>query len=330
MPTSQFIACLAVLTAFEAEGGNVFDPWANAQLGVEGFPDCRRRHPAIELDPYNAGRDLECPPKFAPADAVRIACVGDSITAGAHASAREYTYPAQLQTLLDDTHGPGKFSVQNLGASGTTVEVDSESPYVRTPQFKALSKGNWDVIVLMLGTNDAKVLKPGCDTGATVETCPFLSDYMALIRFCAKLGKAHRPPSIYVAIPPPLMESYYSGILAKIVNSVYPNIFPALLNSPLVNGLIDIYTEMGGSTMWKSVFPSDPGCTIDSKLRSCLWYCDAQSCDQCHPNDYGNKHLAVRIGSALKEHQGGFVFARELDLSPSKRQLRISDETTLV
>ena len=39
----------------------------------------------------------------------------------------------------------------------------SNSPYWKRPQFKALTANKWDIIIIMLGTNDAK--DPG-DHGA--------------------------------------------------------------------------------------------------------------------------------------------------------------------
>ena len=40
-------------------------------------------------------------------------------------------------------------------------------------------------------------------------------------------------------------------------------------------GLIDLFTTLGGS-----------------KLDRYEWFCDGQSCDQCHPDDNGYAHMA--------------------------------------
>ena len=41
---------------------------------------------------------------------------------------------------------------------------------------------------------------------------------------------------------------------------------------------------------WQQAFPKS--CTLNSPWPACPWYCDSQSCDECHPNDSGYKRLA--------------------------------------
>lgn len=53
---------------------------------------------------------------------------------------------------------------------------------------------------------------------------------------------------------------------------------------------IQIYAIMGGVPNWPEAFPD--GCALKSPWPSCPWWCDAQSCDQCHPNDNGYRRLA--------------------------------------
>ena len=54
---------------------------------------------------------------------------------------------------------------------------------------------------------------------------------------------------------------------------------------------------MGGVPDWQSSFPD--GCTLNSPWPACPWWCDAQHCDQCHPNDSGYAHLAQLVKSGL-------------------------------
>ena len=58
----------------------------NEALGVPGFPDCVRLHPERQLSVADAAMDLNCTQRAAPPAAIRIGCVGDSITAGVHSS----------------------------------------------------------------------------------------------------------------------------------------------------------------------------------------------------------------------------------------------------
>lgn len=71
------------------------------------YPDCR-------LHTNGAGaagtpRDLVCAQRVAAPGAVRVACVGDSITAVGHTSSKAHQYPSQLQDLLDAAHGNGTY-----------------------------------------------------------------------------------------------------------------------------------------------------------------------------------------------------------------------------
>jgi lysophospholipase L1-like esterase len=73
-----------------------------------------------------------------------------------HSTGGNHTYPFRLQMLLDKAHGWGKYVVSNLGACGSTMLRKGDSPYWLRPQFQALMSGEWDIVTIMLGTNDAK------------------------------------------------------------------------------------------------------------------------------------------------------------------------------
>ena len=79
--------------------------------------------------------------------ALRIACVGDSITAGARVEAELESYPAQLSQQL----GEG-YEVRNFGLGGATL-LRSGTPHV----WSELSKVDAflpDGVIVALGTND--------------------------------------------------------------------------------------------------------------------------------------------------------------------------------
>lgn len=86
------------------------------------------------------------------ADAVRVACVGDSITygMGCPEDRRDAdSYPAQLQALLG--HG---YHVGNFGHTGTCVARDGTKPYLEQDEARAAEDFDPDIVVVMLGTND--------------------------------------------------------------------------------------------------------------------------------------------------------------------------------
>jgi hypothetical protein len=142
----------------------------NPLLGVPGFPDCVRDQRAVAngVAPELA---LNCSTAHK-AGLIQIGTIGDSITAGVHSTGGNHTYPGQLQIMLDQSH-PGKYQVTNLGACGSTMLKKSNSPYWKRPQFKELTSKKWDIIIIMLGTNDAK--DPGdhgASSGPTAPRCP--------------------------------------------------------------------------------------------------------------------------------------------------------------
>lgn len=81
---------------------------------------------------------------------VRVACVGDSITAGSGAG-KGNSYPAQLGRMLGE-----KWSVKNFGVSGATLLNNGNHPYRKTTAFKDALAFNPSVVVIKLGTNDTK------------------------------------------------------------------------------------------------------------------------------------------------------------------------------
>lgn len=281
----------------------------NHALGVPGFPDCVRAHPLFDLNVADAADDLICAQKEAPNDAIKIGTVGDSITAGAHSTGSKHTYPGQLQILLDKIHGKDKYSVTNLGACGSTMLKKGDSPYWKRPQYSALTKGKWDIIVIMLGTNDAKDLGDhgpnnwqhdcGGENHTELSSCSFAEDYKSMIDLVRTLGTTPAGPKIYVQIPPPLMQQYAIGANQTVINSVYPKLVPLIQRANKVLGPIDVYTGMGGVADWKAQFP--PSCKIDTarSFAPCAWYCDTQSCNQCHPNNAGYHHMATVVLKGL-------------------------------
>ena len=81
---------------------------------------------------------------------------------------------------------------------------------------------------------------------------------------------------------------------------MFPTLIPLIAaNAQLTTKPIDIFSAMGGVSDWQSAFP--PSCTLTSPWKPCAWFCDKQSCDQCHPNDdgYHQLALAMKVGLGL-------------------------------
>jgi len=275
----------------------------NPELGTHGYPDCVQDGPVSDDIEANQ-MTMRCMQRGT-AGTIKIGCVGDSITAGAHSSGPTMTYPAQLQSMLD----PAQYAVTNLGACGSTMQKGADSPYWQRPQYTTLTANKWDIIVIMLGTNDAKDPKDGgpnnwhdnCGplSNLTLANCSFAQDYLAMIEVVRTLGpNSTTPPLIFIAAPPPLMQHGSIGANQTVINSVYPELIPLIGQAAKVPTVpISIYAALGGVPNWQSTFPD--GCTLKSPWPACPWYCDAQSCDQCHPNDDGYTRLARAMKSGL-------------------------------
>lgn len=130
--------------------------------------------------------------------ATAVAAVGDSITAG-YLSSCGQSYPHQLQRML----GPA-YRVTNFGVGGTTLLRKGDHPYWNTSAFASASASNADVVVLMLGTNDAKRWQWPKLHGE------YEGDYGALISVFKRMPSK---PAIFLMRPPPLYRDGVYGML---------------------------------------------------------------------------------------------------------------------
>lgn len=171
---------------------------------------------------------------------IRVACVGDSITQGSG-------YPAKLQQLLG-----ANYLVGNFGVAGTTVSLNSTSPYMDQTAFQKAEEFNPNYVVIMLGTNDART-----DENESSQT--FETDYSELVSSFQNLTSN---PQIFVVDSPPIFTdnpNYNSTYLADNVipqiNSVASN-----LNLPTVN----VYSAFGNQSNYfmDGVHPDPDGATL--------------------------------------------------------------------
>lgn len=85
-----------------------------------------------------------------------ILCLGDSITYGLKASDVNKSYPSVLEELLGE-----KYTVKNFGRNGATAITrqdyaeNSPSPYKKSPEYREAIVTAADIVILMLGMNDA-------------------------------------------------------------------------------------------------------------------------------------------------------------------------------
>jgi lysophospholipase L1-like esterase len=132
----------------------------------------------------------------------RVACIGDSITAGSGLpNPAASSYPAVLGMIM----GPA-YEVRNFGVSGATLLRDGDKPYVQTPEFAAARAFLPDVVIILLGTNDSK--PQNWRFGDSFER----DSYSMIRAFKALPGE----PIVYVCTPPPVFGDQW-GITGAIV-----------------------------------------------------------------------------------------------------------------
>jgi acetyl esterase/lipase len=113
-----------------------------------GFASWFKYHDQMLADLDRWLRDQKAPK----ADAVRVACIGNSITRGSCINMpSEYSYPAQLQQMLGYD-----YNVRNFGMPGYTVLRKGDNPYVSSKAWQMARDFQPDIVIVKLGTNDAR------------------------------------------------------------------------------------------------------------------------------------------------------------------------------
>jgi acyl-CoA thioesterase-1 len=155
------------------------------------------------------------------AAAIKVSCIGNSITAGAT------SYPATVQTLLG-----AQYSVENDGVSGTTLLKHGDSPYWQNGKLDQVFAFNPDIITIKLGTNDSKPQN-------WVYSSEYVTDYNALID---TLGNLPSHPKIFLVLPCPAFSTAF-GIRG---DTIEQSVIPKILQVANARGLaiIDAHAPM--------------------------------------------------------------------------------------
>lgn len=156
--------------------------------------------------PATQKADLEPPP-----GAIKVACIGDSITYGQGIPNREnQSYPAQLSRLLGE-----KYFVRNYGVNGTTAVKNGNRPYVKRSIYPKVLAYKPDIAVIGLGTNDSKPVNWS-------YADQFVADYESII---ADLKHANPAVKIFVNLPAPCFMPGETEIRDRVlVEEVIPKI----------------------------------------------------------------------------------------------------------
>jgi lysophospholipase L1-like esterase len=159
---------------------------------------------------------------------IRVACVGDSIT-WAGGPKKGHDYPTQLQAMLGD-----QWEVKNFGCSGHTLMKKGDRPYWNNPFYAKSLNFKPDVVIIMLGTNDAKPHN-------WKHRTDFVGDYKALIQSYQEL---ETNPRIYICRPCPVFGQGNFRIKPENVAEQVPLV--EALAKELEIGLIDMRGPLEG------------------------------------------------------------------------------------
>lgn len=183
-----------------------------------------------------------------------------------------------------------RFWVQNFGVGGTTMLRNADHPYWNTSAYADALAFAPDIVVLMLGTNDAK--RGNWGPGGRNLAAQFPADYTAMIKSFTDLSSR---PTVHVMVPPPLYFDGCYGMNQTVLNSVFPRVVPDIAQR---NGLavpIDLYT------LYQQHCPVVGG-TPGHENNSTDVYCDwvgSGGVDGCHPDNTGYGKVAEAVMAAL-------------------------------
>lgn len=209
-------------------------------------------------------------------DAIRVACIGNSITDGSGIDmASMHGYPASLQQLLGK-----EYWVKNFGVSGRTMLNKGDRPYMKEMAWRDALAFRPDVVVIKLGTNDSKPQN-------WQHSAEFKQDLVQMItELCPELGQlpknkkkrakalAEVKTKIFLCTPIPAFKSTWNINDSVIVNGVIPIQQEVAKEYGLQ--VIDLHTLFGN----------------DSNM---------MVADGIHPNEKGARRMAEIIADALKK-----------------------------
>ncbi|MCC8089475.1 MAG: GDSL-type esterase/lipase family protein [Rikenellaceae bacterium] len=145
---------------------------------------------------------------------IKVACVGNSITAGSGIEDRaRHSYPAVLQQLLGE-----RYEVINYGLSGRTLLYNGDRPYKNEENFVKVQEYQPDIVIIKLGTNDSKI--ENWDS----HSVEFEGD---LRNFVNTFKNLDSKPDIYLCFPIwaandryTIRESVIAGEIIPVINKV--------------------------------------------------------------------------------------------------------------
>ncbi|MBQ9362474.1 MAG: alpha/beta hydrolase fold domain-containing protein [Bacteroidaceae bacterium] len=209
-----------------------------------GFRSNWRYHELMKAELCQWLADLQMPAE----DAVKVACVGNSITDGAGIDMAELLgYPAVLGRRLG-----GGYAVKNFGVSGRTLSNTGDRPYQKEQAWRNCLDWQPNIVVIKLGTNDTK-----SKNWATAKD-DLISSLQQMVD---SLNALPTRPRIILAAPIPAVTPNKFDIRDSIITTA---IMPALQKFAKKKKLeyLDLHTQFqddGKQLQSDGVHPTDKG-----------------------------------------------------------------------
>lgn len=187
------------------------------------------------------------------ADAIRVACIGNSITDGSGIDMRCLrAYPAILQELLGDG-----YNVKNYGVSARTLLNKGDHPYMKELAWRDALAFAPNIVFIKLGTNDSK-------DGNWKYGNEFAHDLQEIIDALKSLPTK---PLIYLCSPIPAEKRTWSINDEVIVNEIIPILKKSVKKNKL--NYIDLHSEFkndGAQMQEDGIHPTDRGAVQMAKI----------------------------------------------------------------
>lgn len=177
-------------------------------------------------------------------DAVRVACIGNSITHGSGIDMQEQNgYPAQLGRQLGDG-----YQVRNFGVGARCMMATSDHPYMQEMAWRDALAFQPQVVVIKLGTNDSKDYQ--------WNQQQYERDYQLMIDTLSQLPSA---PRILLCTPIRAFRDKWGITDSVIVSGVIPSIQKIAKKNRLE--VVDLHPVIDDRSMMTSdmIHPNDKG-----------------------------------------------------------------------
>ena len=226
-----------------------------------GFRSTFRYHDQMLADLKSWLDNHKAPAK----NALRVACIGNSITDGHGIDmATTQGYPAHLQRLLG-----ADYEVRNYGVSSRTMLNKGDHPYMQELAWRDAQAWQPDIAIIKLGTNDTKP-----------ENWQYGSEYEQDLR---QMLQALKGAKVFICTPIPAFKNTWNISDSVIVNAIIPIINKVAKKQKLQ--VIDLHTN----------FAFDQDHSPASRSQK-----ELMQNDGIHPNEKGAQRIAEIIAAALK------------------------------